>query len=123
MNDMILLKQGEIVLKGLNRRYFEDKLISNAKRRLAAYGKFDVSATQSTVYIEPQSDECDMDGALEAMTKVFGVVGVTRALACEKDKDAMFEAAKAYAFSQEYGEARKLREGAGEIDIVVVEGV
>ena len=96
MNDMILLKQGEIVLKGLNRRYFEDKLISNAKRRLAAYGKFDVSATQSTVYIEPQSDECDMDGALEAMTKVFGVVGVTRALACEKDKDAMFEAAKAY---------------------------
>ena len=96
MNDMILLKQGEIVLKGLNRRYFEDKLISNAKRRLAAYGKFDVSATQSTVYIEPQSDECDMDGALEAMTKVFGVVGVTRALACEKDKDAMFEAAKTY---------------------------
>ena len=96
MNDMILLKQGEIVLKGLNRRYFEDKLISNAKRRLAPYGKFDVSATQSTVYIEPQSDECDMDGALEAMTKVFGVVGVTRALACEKDKDAMFEAAKAY---------------------------
>ena len=60
MNDMILLKQGEIVLKGLNRRYFEDKLISNAKRRLAPYGKFDVSATQSTVYIEPQSDDCDM---------------------------------------------------------------
>ena len=96
MNDMILLKQGEIVLKGLNRRYFEDKLISNAKRRLAPYGKFDVSATQSTVYIEPQSDDCDMDGALEAMMKVFGVVGVTRALACEKDKDAIFEAARAY---------------------------
>ena len=96
MNDMILLKQGEIVLKGLNRRYFEDKLISNAKRRLAPYGKFDVSATQSTVYIEPQSDDCDMDGALEAMTKVFGAVGVTRALACEKDKDAIFEAARAY---------------------------
>lgn len=33
-----------------------------------------------------------------------------------------FDAAKAYAFSQEYGAARKLREGAGEIDIVVVEG-
>ena len=96
MNDMILLKQGEIVLKGLNRRYFEDKLISNAKRRLAPYGKFDVSATQSTVYIEPQSDDCDMDGALEAMTKVFGAVGVTRALACEKDKDAIFEAARTY---------------------------
>lgn len=96
MNDMILLKQGEIVLKGLNRRYFEDKLLSNVKRRLTPYGKFDVSATQSTVYIEPQDDDCDMDGALEAMTKVFGVVGVTRALACQKDKDAIFEAAKTY---------------------------
>ena len=96
MNDMILLKQGEIVLKGLNRRYFEDKLISNAKRRLAPFGAFDVSATQSTVYIEPKTDDCDMDGALEAMTRLFGVVGVTRALACEKDRDAITEAAKKY---------------------------
>lgn len=96
MNDMILLKQGEIVLKGLNRRYFEDKLLSNVKRRLAPFGAFDVSATQSTVYIEPKTDDCDMDGALAAMTKVFGVVSVTRALACEKDRDAIFEAARAY---------------------------
>lgn len=96
MNDMILLKQGEIVLKGLNRRYFEGKLLSNAKRRLAPFGKFEVTSTQSTVYIEPLSDDCDMDGAADAMTKVFGAVAVTRALACEKDKDAIFEAAKKY---------------------------
>lgn len=32
------------------------------------------------------------------------------------------EAARAYAFSPEYAAARKLREGAGHIDIVVVEG-
>ena len=95
MNDMILLKQGEIVLKGQNRRFFEAKLLSNIRRRLKPFGDFKVYSTQSTVYVEPNGD-CDMDGALEAMLMVFGVVGVTRALACEKDKDAIFEAAKRY---------------------------
>lgn len=95
MNDMILLKQGEIVLKGQNRRFFEAKLLSNIRRRLKPFGNFKVYSTQSTVYIEPNGD-CDMDGALDAMLMVFGLVGVTRALACEKDKDAIFEAAKKY---------------------------
>jgi len=92
---MILLKQGEIVLKGLNRRFFEDKLLSNVRRRLKPFGEFKVYSAQSTVYVEPEGD-CDMDGALEAMLTVFGFVGVTRALACEKDKDAIFDAAKKY---------------------------
>lgn len=95
MNDMILLKQGEIVLKGQNRRFFENKLLANLKRRLKPFGEFKVYSTQSTVYVEPIG-ECDMDGALEAAQMVFGFVGVTRALACEKDKDAIFEAAKKY---------------------------
>lgn len=93
---MILLKQGEIVLKGQNRRFFEAKLVANIKRRLNPLGDFDVYTAQSTVYVEPKNDGCDMDSALEAMQMVFGVVGVTRALACEKDKDAIFEAAKKY---------------------------
>jgi len=95
MNDMILLKQGEIVLKGQNRRFFETKLLANLKRRLKPFGEFKVYSTQSTVYVEPVG-ECDMDGALDAAQMVFGFVAVTRALACEKDKDAIFEAAKKY---------------------------
>lgn len=51
MNDMILLKQGEIVLKGLNKRSFEQKLLSNIRKRLARFGEFDVYAMQSTVYV------------------------------------------------------------------------
>lgn len=100
MNDMILLKQGEIVLKGQNRGYFETKLVSNLKRRLKKYGSFDIYAAQSTVYAEPLDERCDMDGALEAANKVFGIVGVSRALACEKDKDAIFQAAKTYLVGQ-----------------------
>ena len=96
MNEMILLKLGEMVLKGLNRRSFEDKLQANIHRRLKDLGQFKVYTRQSTTYVEPKDDSCDMDTAYERMKKVFGVVGVSRARACEKDKDAILAAAIEY---------------------------
>ncbi len=96
MNEMILLKLGELVLKGLNRRSFEDKLQANIYRRLNHLGQFRVYTRQSTTYVEPMNDQCDMDGAWEALTKVFGVVGLSRARACEKDKHAILAAAREY---------------------------
>ena len=95
MNDIILLKQGEIILKGQNRREFEVKLTSNLRRRLRPFGEFKIYTMQSTVYVEPVGT-CDMDGALEAATTVFGANSVSRAAACEKDKDAIVETAIAY---------------------------
>ena len=95
MNEVILLKQGEIVLKGLNRREFESKLLANIKRRLPPFGKFSVYSMQSTVYVEPV-DECDMDGALDACKAVFGIPTVSKAAVCEKDKDAIAETAATY---------------------------
>ena len=96
MNEMILLKLGEMVLKGLNRRSFEDKLQANISRRLNHLGQFRVYTRQSATYVEPMTEECDMDGAWEALTKVFGVVGLSRARACDKDKDAILTAAQEY---------------------------
>ena len=89
MNDIILLKLGEIVLKGLNRRSFEQKLMGNVRRRLLGLGKFKVSIMQSTIYVEPADDSADMDAAFEALQDVFGIIKMTRAAACEKDKDAI----------------------------------
>lgn len=96
MNEMILLKLGEVVLKGLNRRSFEDKLTANIRRRLQHYGSFRVYSKQSTIYVEPQGEACDMDGAYAACRQVFGVIAVTRALPCPKDKDAIFHCARNY---------------------------
>ena len=89
MNDIILLKLGEIVLKGLNRRSFEQKLMGNVRRRLVGLGKFKVSIMQSTIYVEPADGSADMDAAFEALQDVFGIIKMTRAAACEKDKDAI----------------------------------
>lgn len=85
INDIILLKLGEIVLKGLNRRSFEQKLIGNINRRLSAIGKFKVYCMQSTIYVEPVDETSDMDAAFEALGKVFGIATMSRAAGCEKD--------------------------------------
>lgn len=95
-NDIILLKLGEIVLKGLNRRSFEQKLMSNIKRRLERIGNFKTYLMQSTVYIEALDETGDIDAAFEAMTKVFGVVYVNRAASCEKDAQKIAELAISY---------------------------
>ncbi len=95
MKDIILLKQGEIVLKGLNRRRFESKLVSNIAHRLRPFGNFRVYSVQSAIYAEP-SENCDVDGAFEAVKTIFGIVSVSRAAACEKDADKIFMTAKKY---------------------------
>ena len=96
MNDIILLKEGEVVLKGLNRRMFEQKLLGNIKRRLQPYGRFSAELRQSVIYVEPKEESADVDGAFEMLQKVFGIMTMTRAAACEKDPAAIVEKAKEY---------------------------
>ena len=96
MKEIILLKQGEMVLKGLNRRGFEEKMMGNAKRRLKKYGPFKVYTRQSATYVEPLDDACDFEGAWTAMGKLFGAVGICRARACPKDRDAIVQCAVDY---------------------------
>ena len=94
--EILLLKLGEVVLKGLNRNQFEDKLISNVIRRLRPYGRFQVYTRQSTIYVEPSNADCDMDEAAVACGQIFGVAAVARALPCEKSVMAIVETAKHY---------------------------
>lgn len=108
MEEIILLKLGEIVLKGLNKRYFEQKLVQNVKRSLEPFGDFKVYTAQSTVYVEPQSESCDVTGAFAAMRCVFGVSSLSRAAACEKDKDAILQTAIAY-LKDDFAKARSFK--------------
>ena len=96
MKEIFLLKLGEIVLKGANKRQFEDKLRQNVRRRMKPYGNFDVYIMQSTVYVEPMDDEADVDGAWEACRCIFGLVSLCRSRACEKDMDSIFATVEEY---------------------------
>ena len=98
--EMFLLKLGEVVLKGLNRRSFEDKLVSNVRWRLKKHGSFQVYIRQSTIYVEPQSEDCDLEAAWQSCRQVFGVAAVARAVPCEKTIEAIVETAQTYLAGQ-----------------------
>ena len=96
MKEIFLLKLGEIVLKGANKRQFESKLRQNVRRRMRRFGNFDVYLMQSTVYVEPMDEMADVDGAWEACHTIFGVVSLCRCRPCEKNLDAIFDAIENY---------------------------
>ena len=96
MQEIILAKCGELVLKGLNRQKFEDRLKQELASRLAVCGACQVESRQSTIYIVPQDDAFDLARAEEIVGRVFGIVAYCRAAVCEKSVDAIVETAKSY---------------------------
>ncbi|MBO4406518.1 MAG: tRNA 4-thiouridine(8) synthase ThiI [Clostridia bacterium] len=94
MEKIVLLKLGEIALKGLNRQSFENRLMGNLKRRLSRFGKFEIRSAQSTLYVRKlQGPEDAVDRAFEAAGDVFGVVARSMAAECEKEYAAIRETA------------------------------
>ena len=89
MTEIILCKFGEIVLKGANRKFFENMLLREMKKRMELYGACEVRDAQSTITVDPLEDSFDIDGAFEEAKKVFGLVGVSRALKVEKSMEAI----------------------------------
>ncbi|MCQ2431312.1 MAG: THUMP domain-containing protein, partial [Clostridia bacterium] len=89
MNEIILCKYGEIVLKGANRKFFESMLAREMKHRMHLYGACSVTHAHSTIVVEPLDDAFDIDGAFAEAKKVFGLVGVSRALKVEKSMEAI----------------------------------
>lgn len=96
MQEIILIKNGELALKGLNRSTFESVLVKNIKRRMQGLGAFVISRSQSTITIEPTEAGFDMDEAVERLKKVFGIAGFQRAAAVEKDMTEILSVAKEY---------------------------
>jgi thiamine biosynthesis protein ThiI len=95
MKEVILVKLGEVVLKGLNRHAFEEILRKNIRRRIGRLGGFDVREAQSTIYISPQGD-ADLDDAAERISKIFGIAAYSRACEVEKDLAAICAGAEGY---------------------------
>ena len=84
MKEILLCKYGEIVLKGANRKYFEDTLCRELKRKARIHGSFDIYRAQSTIYIEPKDELVDFEGMFESACKVFGITSVCRCAIAEK---------------------------------------
>ncbi len=85
MKEIILVKNGELALKGLNRNTFEDVLIKNMKKRIKDLGKFEFTKSQSTIMVDPIDEDIDLDDAVDRLSKVFGIAALSRACVCQKD--------------------------------------
>lgn len=95
MKEVLLLKCGEIVLKGLNRKTFEDKLVGNIKRRLKHVAPCEVTMRQSVIYVWI-GEGSDADAIMDAVKKIFGIALICRAAVCGKTLEAMQETAETY---------------------------
>ncbi len=89
MKEIILIKLGEIVLKGLNRKHFESMLIKNIKKSVSPNNEYEIWISQSTIYVSPLSEDLDLDECAEKISKVFGIVAYSQAAVCEKDLEAI----------------------------------
>lgn len=96
MKEIILVKNGELVLKGLNRSSFEDVLIKNMRRHLEDLGEFKFTKSQSTVMVEAPDEDTDLDDAAERLEKVFGIAALSRAAVCEKNMQSIIKTAREY---------------------------
>ncbi|MCL2696864.1 MAG: tRNA 4-thiouridine(8) synthase ThiI [Oscillospiraceae bacterium] len=90
--EVFMAKYGEIALKGNNKRFFEERMVKNIKRRLAAplsngaiLGEFTYERAQSTLYITPRSADTDFNEIERRLLTVFGIGAVQRSLALPKD--------------------------------------
>ena len=96
MKEIILIKNGEIALKGLNRGAFEDVMVRNIRRRLKRFGEFEYKKAQLTVTITPISDNIDLDEVVECIKTIFGIAVFSRAAALPKDFEEIKSAIKPY---------------------------
>ena len=96
MKEIILIKNGELALKGLNRCTFEDIMVKNIKRRLNGLGKVEIKKAQSTIYIEPKEENYDFEEALNRVSRIFGIAAFSRACVCEKNMDDIMEKSVIY---------------------------
>ena len=94
MRQVILCKYGEIVLKGLNRSRFEADLIKNVRRRLKPLGEFRLDSRQSTLFVEPMSEDIDYDETIDRLKKVYGIAKICPAFATEKSLGAIYATAR-----------------------------
>lgn len=89
MKEIVLLKYGELALKGTNRATFESILMKNIRRRIASLGTFTVTKAQSTITVTPMTDDIDMDEAYLRLSRVFGIAAISRSVVVDKNFEAM----------------------------------
>lgn len=90
MDRVLSISFGEIALKGKNRKYFVDKLISRIKDAIKDFSYERIYREQGKVYVE--TSEKDFRPIIDRLRKVFGIVYISPCIRVEKDMEAIEKA-------------------------------
>ena len=96
MKEIILIKPGELMLKGLNKKDFEKKLIKDIKAKINGFGSVDVKSSQSVISVEPLNKEKPIDDLLDVLKNIFGIASISKFVFCKKNMDDIKKTAKEY---------------------------
>ncbi|WP_251519863.1 MULTISPECIES: tRNA uracil 4-sulfurtransferase ThiI [Staphylococcus] len=99
--DHLLVRYGELTLKGANRKMFVNQLRSNTKRALMPLQGYKVKANRDRMYIELEQD-ADMEEMCNRLKQVFGIYSISPVLKIEKDIATI--KAQAIEFARQYKE-------------------
>ena len=91
MNETILIKIGELILKGNNRSRFEDRLMTNIKHALRHTGSYRIWKSQGTMYVEPRDEQSPILPAIEKIKKVFGITQISHAYTAPNDMNEIYK--------------------------------
>ena len=91
MKQVILVRYGEIILKGLNRSSFEDKLVNNIRKSIDSIGPVKVTRVPGRIFVEPLNDDYDFEAAVNKIIKIFGIVSVSISYKTETNYDLIKE--------------------------------
>ncbi|EQG37372.1 tRNA sulfurtransferase ThiI [Clostridioides difficile DA00129] len=91
MYNILIVKYGEIGVKGKNRYIFENRLIRNIRNMLKPIGRFNVYKEYGRIYVD--LEDYDYEEVIEEVRKVFGIVGVCPGVRAKKDYDTLKEIA------------------------------
>ena len=93
--NILIVRCGEVALKGMNKPYFERMLSDRIRRNLRGFDGIDIKRSEGLIFIRADKS-LDMESVIKETTKVFGVASVSRAIEAEPDLDKIGEAAVGY---------------------------
>ncbi len=93
--NILIVRCGEVALKGMNKPYFERMLVERIKANLKTFPTVDVKRHEGLIYVRAEKD-LDMNAIIKQITKVFGVASVSPAVEAPSDLDAIGEEAVRY---------------------------
>ncbi|KPC74780.1 thiamine biosynthesis protein ThiI [Thermoactinomyces vulgaris] len=79
----ILVRYGELALKGKNKAEFEDRLVKNIRDKVRRFPGVQVNKTHGRIFIE--FGEQAVEPILEEVSQVFGLVGISPAIRVASD--------------------------------------